>query len=325
MAQDHDRFNLKPHFEECANFIDKALTSKGRIYVHCYRGVSRSTSAIIAYLMKIKGMDFKAAKNLCRVKRPIVNPNSGFIRQLIEYSYDLMKVNREAELKRNEVLGSFSKESDYVKSSSMPKNYTMYNNYFTPNNYKKLANQMTYAKKNSSTMSSPKNDFFARVKNTKDYDKYDHTAELDKTAILFNLKSRESASNSPNNFMKKFQSDNKKMDLTSSTFYKTNQWESYISPNAKLQVGAQNKNLDRKLKNDPAFTSSFANVFDRSDNYKFNRDSLLETSCISANKKYRNYTAGVSKYLKDHEHFQQKDDINSYISPTKTSSNINMN
>jgi len=106
MAQDHDRYNLKQHFHECADFIDMAIRSKGRVYVHCYRGVSRSTSAVITYLMKIKGMDFKAAKNLCRVKRPCVNPNSGFIRQLIEWQYDLIKENRETSRKRFDDISS---------------------------------------------------------------------------------------------------------------------------------------------------------------------------------------------------------------------------
>ena len=50
--------------------------------VYSYAGVSRSSSCVIAYLMKEKYMSFWDAYNLTRAKRPIICPNMGFMRQL---------------------------------------------------------------------------------------------------------------------------------------------------------------------------------------------------------------------------------------------------
>jgi protein-tyrosine phosphatase len=47
-------------------------------------GISRSTSMVIAYLIKEKGMGFEEAFAFCKEKRPIVHPNSGFKKQLRE-------------------------------------------------------------------------------------------------------------------------------------------------------------------------------------------------------------------------------------------------
>ena len=43
--------NLKQHFQECIGFIKEAVSNGGSVLVHCYAGVSRSATIIIAYLM----------------------------------------------------------------------------------------------------------------------------------------------------------------------------------------------------------------------------------------------------------------------------------
>jgi len=48
--------NLGRHFMDAALFIRQALKSGGRIFVHCWAGISRSTSCICAYLMYEYGM-----------------------------------------------------------------------------------------------------------------------------------------------------------------------------------------------------------------------------------------------------------------------------
>ncbi len=53
--------------------------------VHCYQGVSRSTSVIIAYLIKYYQMSFDASLDLIREGRPHAKPNIHFERQLREY------------------------------------------------------------------------------------------------------------------------------------------------------------------------------------------------------------------------------------------------
>lgn len=63
----------------------------GRILVHCSKGVSRSTSMVVAYLMKIQDMSFDEALQFVSEKRPVANPNASFRRQLQEYDQKLRR------------------------------------------------------------------------------------------------------------------------------------------------------------------------------------------------------------------------------------------
>lgn len=50
--------NLKKFWPECISFIKQAIASGGNILVHCFAGVSRSASTVIAYLMQEEGMTY---------------------------------------------------------------------------------------------------------------------------------------------------------------------------------------------------------------------------------------------------------------------------
>ena len=49
------------------------------VLVHCFAGVSRSTSIIVAYLMKYYKMGLYDALNLCRKERGQIFPNGVFM------------------------------------------------------------------------------------------------------------------------------------------------------------------------------------------------------------------------------------------------------
>jgi dual specificity phosphatase 12 len=55
---DQSSINLIRHFPACISFIREGL-ARGGILVHCYAGVSRSSSMVIAYLMQDKNMTFQ--------------------------------------------------------------------------------------------------------------------------------------------------------------------------------------------------------------------------------------------------------------------------
>lgn len=78
---------LLPHLPDAINFIKTALGKGGHVLVHCYAGVSRSASTIIAYLMVERNMSFVNAATFVRKKRPIIFPNIGFQRQLLQLEY----------------------------------------------------------------------------------------------------------------------------------------------------------------------------------------------------------------------------------------------
>lgn len=85
-ASDHPGFNISLHLDSAADFIKHGMDHGNGVLVHCHMGISRSTTCIIAYLIKYESMDLNSALTLCKKSRPIVNPNPGFMIQLRSYA-----------------------------------------------------------------------------------------------------------------------------------------------------------------------------------------------------------------------------------------------
>jgi atypical dual specificity phosphatase len=84
--------NIKQHFKTIFDFFNKGINSDKNIYIHCKAGISRSSSALIAYLMT-KGLDMKTSINYVISRRKIIEPNDGFWLQLIEFEKELYGKN----------------------------------------------------------------------------------------------------------------------------------------------------------------------------------------------------------------------------------------
>ena len=82
-AEDVEDFDLSVYFDEAAEFIEKNL-KETNVLVHCLAGISRSSSIVIAYLMKANKWKFLRALGCVRERRSIVYPNKGFEEQLRE-------------------------------------------------------------------------------------------------------------------------------------------------------------------------------------------------------------------------------------------------
>lgn len=83
---DIESTKISIHFGETAEFIDRALLTGGRVLIHCYMGLSRSSTIALAYLMIKKGMTAEEALRTARQSRSI-RPNDGFLRQLIDLEF----------------------------------------------------------------------------------------------------------------------------------------------------------------------------------------------------------------------------------------------
>ena len=70
--------NIGRHFPTAINYIKEGMSEGNAVLVHCYAGVSRSASCVIAFLMQECGLTFLEAMSFVRKKRPIVFPNFGF-------------------------------------------------------------------------------------------------------------------------------------------------------------------------------------------------------------------------------------------------------
>lgn len=82
---DMPREDLLTHFEDSYEFIDHALQLNDKILIHCYFGVSRSATLVIAYLMKKYKRSFSDTFEEVKGKRRFVEPNAGFLAQLKLY------------------------------------------------------------------------------------------------------------------------------------------------------------------------------------------------------------------------------------------------
>lgn len=83
--RDHSSQDIARHFYMVFDFIERARKLGGRIFVHCVKGISRSPTMAIAYLMWYKQIGMYQALEFVRQARPAVDPNSGFIFQLTEW------------------------------------------------------------------------------------------------------------------------------------------------------------------------------------------------------------------------------------------------
>jgi len=69
---------IDKNFKESHQFIDEALGKGGKVLVHCYAGISRSSTLLGSYLMKKYGLTPEGAILHMKKIRPIVDPNPGF-------------------------------------------------------------------------------------------------------------------------------------------------------------------------------------------------------------------------------------------------------
>lgn len=92
-ALDMQSFKLEPYFEEAADFIHAAISSKGKVLVHCRQGISRSSTLVLAYLMLKRQMTVQQAVKRVRAQREII-PNKGFLQQLCHLNERLEIVRR---------------------------------------------------------------------------------------------------------------------------------------------------------------------------------------------------------------------------------------
>jgi len=75
--------------------IDGYLSCGKQVLVNCFAGVSRSTTIVLAYLMYKNKWSVQEALSFVRSKRPIINPNYGFISQLYNLQSTLHKLDED--------------------------------------------------------------------------------------------------------------------------------------------------------------------------------------------------------------------------------------
>ncbi|EGG19275.1 hypothetical protein DFA_02062 [Cavenderia fasciculata] len=82
--EDEEKRDISTFFDQCHQFIDSGRT-KGGILIHCTAGVSRSATVVISYLMNLFFKPFMYCFQFLKSIRPCVQPNKGFVSQLLSY------------------------------------------------------------------------------------------------------------------------------------------------------------------------------------------------------------------------------------------------
>jgi len=75
--------DITPFFDACFDYINRAIAERKGVLLHCFAGLSRSVTIMVAYLMAFQyPMSADDALALVREARPASNPNDGFIDKL---------------------------------------------------------------------------------------------------------------------------------------------------------------------------------------------------------------------------------------------------
>ncbi|XP_076647642.1 dual specificity protein phosphatase 3 isoform X2 [Halictus rubicundus] len=82
--------NISKYFYTAADFIDEAVSTGGKAFVHCVMGMSRSATCVLAYLMIKKEMLATDAIRQVRKNR-FIQPNEGFLYQLAQLDNELRR------------------------------------------------------------------------------------------------------------------------------------------------------------------------------------------------------------------------------------------
>ncbi|XP_046842283.1 dual specificity protein phosphatase 22-B-like isoform X2 [Xenia sp. Carnegie-2017] len=128
--------DLTPYFEASTLFIHKARCEGGNVLVHCWAGISRSTTLTIAYIMAVTNMNWTEILKGIKCKRAIVEPNPGFKRQLNEFGKSSELIALKRKLKHDFKVGSFDDEN-YLQqviqttAEQEPNRYQMYDEAIT--------------------------------------------------------------------------------------------------------------------------------------------------------------------------------------------------
>ena len=86
---DSPKIIITDYFPTAIKFIEDAIINEGKVLVHCFAGKSRSASIVIGYLMKTLKMKCVDTMKLVTKSRPCIEPNIGFLTQLLQYETTL--------------------------------------------------------------------------------------------------------------------------------------------------------------------------------------------------------------------------------------------
>ena len=80
---------IETYFEGATEFIETHIAAGKNVLVHCRQGISRSSTIVIAYLMRYYNLSLDNAYITTKNRRPVISPNIGFWKKLLQYEKEL--------------------------------------------------------------------------------------------------------------------------------------------------------------------------------------------------------------------------------------------
>lgn len=84
-VKDDPNENLRMYFSTVIAAVKSCRAAEGKVVIVCRAGISRSASLAIISIMSEEGTDLRSTYTIVKEGRPIIRPNIGFFKQMIEY------------------------------------------------------------------------------------------------------------------------------------------------------------------------------------------------------------------------------------------------
>ena len=88
-VEDKHDVDMMQHLPGAFQFIENARLSGEKVLVHCYAGMSRSVTIILAYLMKYYNHTLESAHEYVKERKTDISPNFSFMGQLLDFECSL--------------------------------------------------------------------------------------------------------------------------------------------------------------------------------------------------------------------------------------------
>jgi len=82
ITDDKSDAKTEGQFRKGASILNRWVTAGHKVIVHCYAGISRSVSTVLAYFMIYKGLTYEQAYDLVKKSRPELNPHPVYVKIL---------------------------------------------------------------------------------------------------------------------------------------------------------------------------------------------------------------------------------------------------
>jgi hypothetical protein len=134
--KDVETATIEDYFAESIEFIESAIRENpnNRVLVHCWAGISRSTTIVCCYLIKCLAMSYPEALEHVRKARHWINPNVGF-REKLKLLAKKLENDNEKENELYERAGSilyFMREEHKINASKYEKILRIFGQIFGP-------------------------------------------------------------------------------------------------------------------------------------------------------------------------------------------------